>query len=59
MSTTKYQIGSTSKNKSNIGKFDKHYTNCGMTNHDVETCKKKKKQTAMTTIKVAQPSQKT
>jgi hypothetical protein len=30
-----------------------------MTNHNVETCKKKKEQTIMATIKVAQPSQKT
>ncbi len=29
------------KKKSNIGKSDKHYTNCGMNNHNVETCKKK------------------
>jgi hypothetical protein len=26
------------KTQSNIGKIDKHCTNCGMTNHNVETC---------------------
>jgi len=46
------------KTQSNIGKTNKHCTNCGMTNHNVETCKKKKKQTTMATTKVAQPSQK-
>ncbi len=30
-----------------------------MTNHNVETCKKKKEQTTMATTEVAQPSQKT
>jgi hypothetical protein len=25
----------------NIRKFDKYYTNCGMNNHNVETCRKK------------------
>jgi hypothetical protein len=30
-----------------------------MTSHNVETCKKKKEQTMVATIKVAQPSQKT
>jgi hypothetical protein len=29
------------KTQSNIGKIDKHCTNCGMKNHNVETCKKK------------------
>jgi hypothetical protein len=29
-----------------------------MTNHNVEKCRKEKEQTIMTTIKVAQPSQK-
>jgi hypothetical protein len=41
------------KTQSNIGKTDKHYTNYGMTNHNVETCKKNKLQTTMATIKVA------
>jgi hypothetical protein len=31
------------KTQSNIRKTDKHYTNYGMTNHNVETCRKKKK----------------
>ncbi len=31
------------KTQNNTRKIDKHYTNCGMTNHNVETCKKKKK----------------
>jgi hypothetical protein len=31
------------KTKSNTWKTNKHCTNCGMTNHNVETCKKKKK----------------
>jgi hypothetical protein len=30
------------KTQSNIGKIDKHCTNCGMTNHNVESCRKKK-----------------
>jgi hypothetical protein len=30
-----------SKTQSNTNKIDKHYINCGMTNHNVETCKKK------------------
>jgi hypothetical protein len=38
------------KTHSNIRKIDKHYTNCGMTNHNVETCRKKKEQTTMATI---------
>jgi hypothetical protein len=29
------------KTQNNIGNIDKHYTNCGMTNHNVETCRKK------------------
>jgi len=29
------------KTKNNIGKIDKYCTNCGMTNHNVETCRKK------------------
>jgi hypothetical protein len=47
------------KTQSNVGTTDKHCTNSGMTNHNVETCRKKKKQTTMATIEVAQPSQKT
>ncbi len=31
------------KTQSNIRTTNKHCTNCGMTNHNVETCKKKKK----------------
>jgi len=30
------------KTKNNIKKTNKYYTNYGMTNHNVETCKKKK-----------------
>jgi hypothetical protein len=30
------------KTQSNTRKIDKHCTNCGMTNHNVETCRKKK-----------------
>jgi hypothetical protein len=47
------------KTQSNTGKNDKHYTNCGMTNHNVGTCRKKKEQTMVATIEVAQPSKKT
>ncbi len=47
------------KTQNNTGKTDKHCTNCGMINHNVETCKKKKKQTTVITIEVAQPNQKT
>jgi hypothetical protein len=46
------------KTKSNIRKIDKHYTNCGVTNHNVETCEKKKEQTMVATTKATQPSQK-
>jgi hypothetical protein len=42
-----------------IRKTNKHCTNYGMTNHNVETCKKKKEQTTVATTEVAQPSQKT
>jgi len=28
------------KTQSNVGKIDKHCTNCGMMNYNVETCKK-------------------
>jgi len=47
------------KTQSNIGEIDKYCTNCGLTNHNVETCRKKKEETTVTTIEVAQPSQKT
>jgi hypothetical protein len=30
------------KTQCNIGKTNKYYTNYGMTNHNVETCRKKK-----------------
>jgi hypothetical protein len=30
------------KTQSNTGKTNKYYTNYGMTNHNVETCRKKK-----------------
>jgi hypothetical protein len=45
------------KTQSNIGKTNKYCTNCGMMNHNVETCKKKKKKTMVATTKGAQPSQ--
>jgi hypothetical protein len=45
--------------QSNIGKTNKHYTNYGMTNHNVETCKKKKKQTMVATTEATQPNKKT
>jgi hypothetical protein len=47
------------KTQNNIGKIDQHYTNCGMTNHIMETCKKKKEKTTLVTTKATQPSQKT
>jgi hypothetical protein len=43
---------------SNTWKIDKHCTNYGMTNHNVKTCKKKKKQIIVATIEATQPSQK-
>jgi hypothetical protein len=46
------------KTQSNTKKIDKHCTNCGMTNHNVKTCIKKKEQTTMATIEATQPSQK-
>ncbi len=46
------------KTQSNIGKIEKHCTNYGMTNHNVETCRKKKEQTMVATIEATQPSQK-
>jgi hypothetical protein len=48
----------TTKTHSNIGKTNKHCTNYGMANHNVEICKKKKKQTMVATIKATQPNQK-
>ncbi len=39
------------KTQNSIGKTNKHYTNFGMMNHNVETCKEKKEQTMMTTTK--------
>ncbi len=47
------------KTQSIIGKIEKHYINCGMINHNVETCKKKKDSTMVATIEATQPSQKT
>jgi hypothetical protein len=46
------------KIQSNIGKTDKHCTNCGMTNHNVETCRKKKEETTVATTEATQPNQK-
>ncbi len=45
------------KTQSNIRKINKFYTNCGMINHYVETCRKKE-QTTVGATKEAQPSQK-
>jgi hypothetical protein len=47
------------KAQSNIWKINKHCTNYGMTNHNVETCRKKKEETMVATTKATQPSQKT
>jgi len=47
------------KTQSNARKNDKHCANCGMTNHNVETCKKKKEQTTVVTTEVTQSNQKT
>ncbi len=47
------------KTQSNTRKIDKHCTNCGLTNHNVETCKKNKDQTTVATIEATRPSQKT
>ncbi len=47
------------KTQFSTGKTYKHCTNYGMTNHNVETCKKKKEQTTMATIEATQPSEKT
>ncbi len=37
------------KTQNNTRKTDKYCTNYGMSNHNVETCKKKKEQTIMAT----------
>ncbi len=47
------------KTQSNIGKIEKHCTKNGMTNHNVETCKKKKEQTMVATMEPTQLRQKT
>ncbi len=47
------------KTQSNTWKTNKHCINCGMKNHNVETCRKKKEQTTVATTKATQPSQKT
>jgi hypothetical protein len=47
------------KTQNNKRKIDKHCINCGMTNHNVETCRKTKEQITMATIEAAQLSQKT
>ncbi len=44
--------------QNNMRQIDKHCTNYGMMNHNVETCKKKKKQTIVATTKATEPSQK-
>jgi hypothetical protein len=44
------------KTQSNAWKTDKGCTNCGMTSHNVETCRKKKEWTMVATIEVAQLS---
>jgi hypothetical protein len=41
------------KTQSNIGKINKFYTNCGMNNHYMETCRKKE-QTIVAATKEAQ-----
>jgi len=46
------------KTQSNTWKTNKYCTNYGMINHNVETCKKKKKHTIMATTEATQPSQK-
>jgi hypothetical protein len=46
------------KTLNNIRKIGKHCINYGMTNHNVETCKKKNEQTTMAIIEASQPSQK-
>jgi len=44
--------------KSNISKTYKFCTNCGMINHDVDTCRKKKKHIKLVATEATQPSQK-
>jgi hypothetical protein len=39
-----------------LRKIDKYCTNCGMTNHNVETCRKKKEQTIVSTTEATQPN---
>jgi hypothetical protein len=46
------------KTKNNTRKIDKHYTNYGMRNHNVKTCRKKKEHTIVATTKATQPNQK-
>ncbi len=46
------------KTQGNTRKIDKHCTNCVMTNHNVETCRKKRQQTTVATKEATQPSQK-
>ncbi len=46
------------KTHSNIGKIDKYYTNCGMNNHNVETCRNKKEQATLVATEATQQSQK-
>ncbi len=46
------------KTRSNTRKTNKHCTNCGMMNHNVGTCIKKKEETMVTTKEASQPSQK-
>ncbi len=46
------------KTHNNTRKTDKHCTNYGMMNHNVETCRKKKEQTIVVTIDATQPSKK-
>jgi hypothetical protein len=38
------------KTQNNIGKTNKHCTNYGMTNHNLETCRKNKEETIVATI---------
>jgi hypothetical protein len=44
--------------QNNIGKIDKYCTNCGMNNHNVETCRKKKEHTIMVARKATQHNKK-
>ncbi len=47
------------KTQNNTRKIDKHCTNYGMTNHNMDTCRKKKEHIMMATTKAAQLGQKT